>query len=78
MAIKQAKVANNFAIGDTVELHSLAALNGKRGKVEGFRDDGRVLVKLPEGVKALKPMNLKAPSNHGVFLVFIESFLYIH
>ena len=43
------------------------ALNGQQGKVEGLRDDGRVFVKLTDGVTALLPMNLKVSFNFQLF-----------
>lgn len=50
-----------FGIGDKVQTHSLnaVAMNGKEGKVVGFRDD-RVLVEFADKASAgLKPVNLK-------------------
>lgn len=53
---------DDFAIGATVEAHSLSAaeLNGLKGTVVGPKGD-RVSIKFPDphGTKALKPANLK-------------------
>jgi len=72
--------ADSFPVGATVELHSLTpcqgcqASNGERGEVEGFRQnkgktqwsDCRVLVKLPQGVKAFRPRNVRVPLAPGL------------
>lgn len=60
VAGKSAEPAQIFPIGSAVEAHSLssAAINGMQGTVIGLQGE-RVRVEFPEGVKALKPQNLK-------------------
>lgn len=60
VAATSSEPAEIFPIGSVVEAHSLssAALNGMQGTVIGVQGE-RVRVEFPDGIKALKPQNLK-------------------